>query len=59
MHSTFTHFYRSALPASVLDEEEEDDEEEIVGESRDDERSGTRYNVRESLTPFCDRTADP
>ncbi|KAF9787431.1 serine incorporator/TMS membrane protein [Thelephora terrestris] len=33
-----------ALPASVLDEEEEDDDEEIVGESRDDERSGTRYN---------------
>lgn len=42
-----THFYRSALPPSVLDEEEEDDDEEIVGESRDDERSGTKYNVRE------------
>jgi len=34
-----------ALPASVLDEEDDDDEEEgVVGESRDDERSGTRYN---------------
>jgi len=33
-----------ALPASVLDEEEDDDEDEIIGESRDDERSGTRYN---------------
>ena len=59
MHSIFTHFCRSALPASVLDEEEDDDEDEIVGESRDDERSGTRYNVREPLTSFCDHTADP
>lgn len=34
-----------ALPASVLDEEEDDDDDdEILGESRDDERSGTRYN---------------
>ncbi|KAI0925844.1 hypothetical protein AcV5_008465 [Taiwanofungus camphoratus] len=34
-----------AIPASALDEEEEDeDEDEVVGETRDDERSGTRYN---------------
>jgi len=33
-----------SLPASVLDEDEEDEDEEIVGESRDDERAGTRYN---------------
>ena len=26
-------------------EEESDDEDEAVGETRDDERSGTRYNV--------------
>lgn len=37
-------FYR-AIPASALDEEESDDEDEAVGETRDDERSGTRYNV--------------
>ncbi|KAK7449762.1 Membrane protein tms1 [Stygiomarasmius scandens] len=34
-----------AIPASALEEEQDDDEEdEIVGENRDDERSGTRYN---------------
>lgn len=33
-----------AIPASALDEEDEDDEDEIVGETRDDERTGTRYN---------------
>lgn len=25
---------------------EDDDEDEVTGDSRDDERSGTRYNVR-------------
>jgi hypothetical protein len=46
----FTHSYHSALPASVLDEEEDDDDDDddtVVGDSRDDERSGTKYNVRE------------
>ncbi|KAJ7582460.1 serine incorporator/TMS membrane protein [Mycena floridula] len=33
-----------AIPASALDEEDESDDEDIVGEGRDDERSGTRYN---------------
>ncbi|KIY68847.1 TMS membrane protein/tumor differentially expressed protein [Cylindrobasidium torrendii FP15055 ss-10] len=34
-----------AIPASALDEEDSDDEDdEVVGESRDDERTGTRYN---------------
>ncbi|KAF9485256.1 TMS membrane protein/tumor differentially expressed protein [Pholiota conissans] len=32
-----------AIPASALQEEEED-EDEVVGEMRDDERTGTRYN---------------
>ena len=37
---------RSAIPASALDEEyQDDDDDEPSGESRDDERSGTRYNV--------------
>lgn len=32
---------------------EDDDEDEVTGDSRDDERSGTRYNVRLStLCPF-------
>lgn len=35
----------SAIPASALDEEEEDEEDDDIGEARDDERSGTRYNV--------------
>jgi hypothetical protein len=48
----FTHFRNSALPASVLDEDDEDDDEELVGESRDDERSGTKYNVRGLSTLF-------
>jgi hypothetical protein len=36
-----------SLPASVLDEpEDEDDEiEAAIGEERDDERGGTKYNV--------------
>ncbi|KAI0046566.1 TMS membrane protein/tumor differentially expressed protein [Auriscalpium vulgare] len=34
-----------AIPASALNEDEdEDDEDDVVSESRDDERSGTRYN---------------
>jgi hypothetical protein len=35
----------SAIPASALDEEDEDEDDEPVGDTRDDERSGTRYNV--------------
>jgi len=35
----------SALPASALDDPESDDEEEVTGIERDDERSGTKYNV--------------
>ncbi|KAG6900579.1 hypothetical protein C0993_008296 [Termitomyces sp. T159_Od127] len=34
----------SAIPASALEEEDDEDEGDVVGESRDDERSGTRYN---------------
>ncbi|CAL1716600.1 unnamed protein product [Somion occarium] len=33
-----------AIPASALEEEEDEDEDEVAGETRDDERSGTRYN---------------
>ncbi|KAH8100136.1 serine incorporator/TMS membrane protein [Cristinia sonorae] len=33
-----------AIPASALDEEEDEDEDDVVGDNRDDERSGTRYN---------------
>ncbi|PPQ69010.1 hypothetical protein CVT24_000085 [Panaeolus cyanescens] len=34
-----------AIPASALQEQDDDeDDEEVVGESRDDERTGTRYN---------------
>ncbi|KAH8828194.1 serine incorporator/TMS membrane protein [Flagelloscypha sp. PMI_526] len=33
-----------AIPASALNEQESDDEDEDIGETRDDERSGTRYN---------------
>ncbi|KAJ7903625.1 serine incorporator/TMS membrane protein [Mycena olivaceomarginata] len=40
-----------AIPASALQEEDSDDEDdEIDTETRDDERTGTRYNVRPSLT---------
>jgi hypothetical protein len=42
---TLTKTWGSAIPASALDEEEEDVEDEELGETRDDERSGTRYNV--------------
>ena len=36
-----------AIPASALNEMDDDEEEDaIVGEERDDERTGTRYNVR-------------
>ena len=41
------HAYHSAIPASALDEEfQEDEYGDVVGEERDDEKSGTRYNVR-------------
>jgi len=36
-----------AIPASALNEMDDDDEEDaVLGEERDDERTGTRYNVR-------------
>lgn len=44
LHSPFL-LPPSAIPASALDEDEEEDEDEVVGEARDDERTGTRYNV--------------
>ena len=40
-----SHQIPSAIPASALDEEEDEDEDDAVGEARDDERTGTRYNV--------------
>jgi hypothetical protein len=40
-----SHDLLSAIPASALDEEDDEDDEDIVGEARDDERTGTRYNV--------------
>jgi len=33
-----------AIPASALDDDDEDDDDEIDKETRDDERTGTRYN---------------
>lgn len=38
-----------AIPASALDEEDDDDEDEVDGETRDDERTGTRYNVSSAI----------
>ena len=38
----------SALPASALNEgldDEDEDDDEISGDERDDEKTGTRYNV--------------
>lgn len=45
-----------SLPASVLDEPEDDDDEidAAMGEERDDERTGTKYNV--SFEIVCDQT---
>ncbi|KAL6302514.1 TMS membrane protein/tumor differentially expressed protein [Sparassis latifolia] len=33
-----------AIPASALDEDEDEDDDEVNPETRDDERTGTRYN---------------
>jgi len=33
-----------AIPASALNEDDDDDDDDDFGDSRDDERSGTRYN---------------
>lgn len=38
-----------AIPASALQEDDSDDEEDIVGEERDDEKTGLRYNVRRQI----------
>jgi hypothetical protein len=43
----------SAIPASALNEEDEDEEDEEFGETRDDERSGTRYNVGTLSNPHA------
>jgi hypothetical protein len=45
------HYSHSAIPASALEEQESDDEDEEIDEGRDDERSGTRYNVTFSCFP--------
>lgn len=37
--------FNSAIPASALNDEDDDDDDEIDKETRDDERTGTRYNV--------------
>lgn len=34
-----------AIPASALNEDDDEDEDGVVGDMRDDERTGTRYNV--------------
>ena len=41
-----------AIPASALNEDEDEDDDGISGDERDDERSGTRYNVGISLSPW-------
>jgi len=41
----------SAIPASALNELEDEDDDEVVGETRDDERTGTRYNVCQAFSP--------
>ena len=46
--TTLNYCSDSAIPASALDEDEDDDDDdddEIDKETRDDERTGTRYNV--------------
>lgn len=35
----------SAIPASALDEDFDEEDNDVSGEERDDEKSGTRYNV--------------
>lgn len=35
-----------AIPASALNELDDDEDEDAVGEERDDEKTGLRYNVR-------------
>jgi hypothetical protein len=43
-----------AIPASALHEMDDDDDEDgAVGEERDDERTGTRYNVRLPNSIYC------
>jgi len=42
----------SAIPASALNELDDDEEDEVVGETRDDERTGTRYNVCHIFLPY-------
>jgi hypothetical protein len=39
-----------AIPPSALNDDDDDDDDD-AGDSRDDERSGTRYNVRFPL--YC------
>lgn len=45
VHALIVMIDNSAIPASALDEDEDEDEDDTGGDSRDDERSGTRYNV--------------
>jgi hypothetical protein len=42
-----------SLPASVLDEQDDEDDEieATIGEERDDERGGTKYNVSWQVLP--------
>ena len=45
------YFPRAIPPSALNDDDDDEDEDEDVGDLRDDERSGTRYNVRSLL--YC------
>jgi hypothetical protein len=42
----------------VLDEPESDDEDEVTGVERDDERTGTKYNVSAGIRLDCPENGD-
>ena len=46
IQTSFDFEHSRAIPESALYEAEDEDEDEDYGETKDDERSGTRYNVR-------------
>jgi len=45
-HRVAVELFPRAIPRSALNEGDDEEDDDDYGESRDDERSGTRYNVR-------------
>ena len=53
-HDPLENDTRTKTQASLNEFDDDDEEEDVVGEERDDEKTGTRYNVRHHPHPLIE-----